>query len=374
MLVVLFFQVSCHADEPGDDPSQWGIVTLVRWKERVPATEKASAGVRFETIRGLNTGFTPFPSTSFPGPVVYESDQKLIGNPGDERILVGFKRGQRDYANLVWDPNPAQQEFLKNIPLRDGNDELPLVAYHWGFLTNPDRKIARTSEIGFEQARIDTLVRLGRTLKVEEVQPRFRASIENNSLHAALAVVYASSGRDRVAAEIREFAIPTGRFTQSSEVAAAFLLAHGEKGLSEVEEFLQSPKYKGQDRLLITSLGQLPAGDPFSAEKTRVTLWEWAKDDTRSRSALSAMRSQKDPTLARFLETRFVAPETTPQLKRAVIESVIRWVNDPLAKDNAEWMTAGQQLLSRLKTLDPALIAEVEATQENSRPQSNPAP
>lgn len=376
-LVILAMLVPCHADDPtpvGDDPSQWGIVVLARWKERVPATDKLPAGVQFETIRGLNTGFTPFPSLRWTGPIVYESDQTLTGSPGDERILVSIKRGPRDIYNVVWTPSPGQQEFLKNIPQREGEDELPVLVYHWSFLGNSDRKIARTSEIGFEHAGIDTLVRLGRTLKVEDVKPRFRTATANKSLRTALAVVYASSGQDQVADEIRELTIPSGRFVKDRAITAAFLLSHGEPGLAELEALLQKPEHKDQARWPILALGQLPPGDPFTIEKTREILWKWAHESGRSRSALSAMQYHKDPTLAGYLDVRFFATDTSPQLKRAVVQSVLDWVSSPLAKDRPEWLKAGQNLLERLRTLEPALVAEVEAAEKQGQPRNAPTP
>lgn len=375
--LAMIFPIACLAEEPmqpGDDPSQWGIVVLARWKERLPATDKLPAGVQFETIRGLTTGFKPFPSLRWTGPIVYESDQILTGSPGDERILVRIKRGPRDFFDLVWAPTPAQQEFIKNIPLRDGEDELPVLAYHWSFLGNSDRKIARTSEIGFEHAGIDALVRLGRTLKVEDVKSRFRTATSNESLRTALAVVYASSGRDQVADEIRELAIPSGRFMNDRAITAAFLLSHGEPGLAELEALLQKPEHKDQARWPILALGQLPPGDPFTIEKTREILWKWAHESGRSRSALGAMQYHKDPTLAGYLELRFLATDTSPQLKRAVVQSVLDWVSSPLAKDRPEWLKAGQNLQGRLRTLEPALVAEVEAEEKQRRPRNVPAP
>lgn len=375
--LAMVFPIACLAEEPSqpdDDPSQWGMVVLARWKERFPATDKLPAGVQFETIRGLTTGFKPFPSLRWTGPIVYESDQMLVGSPGDERILVSIRRSPREIYNVVWTPSPGQQEFLKNIPQREGEDELPVLVYHWSFLGNSDRKIARTSEIGFEHAGIDTLVRLGRTLKVEDVKPRFRTATANKSLRTALAVVYASSGRDQVADEIRELAFPFDRFAKDRAITAAFLLSHGEPGLAELEGLLQKPECKDQARWPILAFGQLPAGDPFTIEKTRDTLWKWAHDEVRVRYALSAMQHHRDPALANYMETRFVSPDTSPQLKRAVVQSVLDWVSSPLAKDRPEWLKAGQNLLGRLRTLEPALVAEVEAAEKQGQPRNAPTP
>lgn len=353
----------CAADVLKEEKlSQWRTVIVGKWKERIEESKTESAGVSFEVIRDIPTGFVPERQRSRL-PTVYREIQEMTGEPGDERYLVIVSLNSHTYYWRDLQPTALQQEFLQQIPKSGENDQQRLLEYFWKHQVNEDPTISRISTIALEEASIDGLVQLGQQLREAEVRDRMDRATSEAALFGSLAVIYAASGKELAVEGLRASAINSGSYRNSSRLMIAFLMSAGETGLDELESKLlhqETPYGVGH---LIESLNTLLPMSVIPRERLLASLRKCTEEKGFDTLAIASLAHHKDWSMLGSFEERYKASKTPPDLQREIVRYTLNCIADAeKAPRNADLAKEARSKLENLRKHLPKPVTDVEAS------------